>query len=283
MIGQVLLLWCTTPVHPGIGWDAGGIVDLSIQKECSTGLPFIPASSLKGAFRSRSLSLGLPEGELTSIFGSIDAAGGLLFADAHLLFFPVTSLRGGIAWVTSPLILMRFNRTLKSVGISSPEAQLPSEVPEGRCLIPPESELTIKAKGKNWVVLYGEIALEADPHDFLVRLMSWLAQMLPNKYLQKAIPRRILAVDDGLIKMLVERGLDYLTRIRLRKGIRKVKEPGLWTEECLPSQTLLYTSLTTTCRLADSKILNRFLSAEWFQLGGDESTGRGFIKVTKVV
>ena len=76
---------------------------------------------------------------------------------------------------------------------------------------------------------------------------------------------------------------EVVTRIRLEYETKTVQEGGLWTEEYLPVDTLLYAPLmasksrTPKVSLSAAEILDKVksLGLERIQLGGDETVGKG--------
>jgi len=108
----ILFLYTETPLHAGSGTSLG-IVDLPIQRERTTGYPMIQASGLKGCLRD--VVSDDPQ-KVEIVFGpdtrrASDHAGALSVGDARILLFPVRSLMGVFAWITSQNVLARFKRS----------------------------------------------------------------------------------------------------------------------------------------------------------------------------
>jgi CRISPR-associated protein Cmr4 len=116
------------PVHIGSGGYRLGRVDNSICREPGTNLPKIPGTSLAGAARAyAAMALGKPQAAgqqrgmkpedrvncpILFVFGSAadndtGQAGKVAFGDAHIVFFPVATMRGPV-WVTTPQLLKRY-------------------------------------------------------------------------------------------------------------------------------------------------------------------------------
>jgi CRISPR-associated protein Cmr4 len=112
---------CLTPVHNGAGQGLGTL-DRPIIREKTTDYPFIQSSTLKGAFKAAACPKNggtWLQGDCEFAFGKGETdgnQGALLFGDASILFFPVRSLIGTLAWVTSSLALARFIRALQLCG-----------------------------------------------------------------------------------------------------------------------------------------------------------------------
>ena len=125
---QVVFYYAISPVHMGAG-SAIGAIDSPIQREVHTQHPMFAGSGLKGALRhhfnrawSRTEGDSSKQGSLISrIFGpdtsASDFAGALSLSDAQLVALPVRSLKGGFAYVTSPLALARLLRLMQQAGL----------------------------------------------------------------------------------------------------------------------------------------------------------------------
>src|SRR5690606_7202590 len=143
---KVLYLFTRTPLHVGAGPSVGAI-DQPVQRERHTGLPIIPGSSIKGvrADGEKFIASG-DDGQVmqdeqrkttkrtdigaklfglgaTKEEGDNGRAGSISFCEASLLAFPVRSAKGCFAWLTSPLVVMRWSR---ATGIP---VELPKDLP----------------------------------------------------------------------------------------------------------------------------------------------------------
>lgn len=127
---QVVFYYAISPVHMGAG-SAIGAIDSPIQREVHTQHPMFAGSGLKGALRHHfNRAWSCTEGDsskqgslISRIFGpdtsASDFAGALSLSDAQLLALPVRSLKGGFAYVTSPLALARLLRLVQQAGLPS--------------------------------------------------------------------------------------------------------------------------------------------------------------------
>src|SRR5216684_3419020 len=135
MNARLLFVHALSPLHAGTGQGVG-VIDLPIAREKSTGIPFLPGSSLKGALRARCSGK-----ECVQVFGpdTVDVASdsnhasSAQFSDQRLLLLPIRSLAGTFAWVTSPYVLYRLVRDMEDIE-TKPPAAIPS-IQEGNCLI----------------------------------------------------------------------------------------------------------------------------------------------------
>ena len=298
----ILFLYCETPVHAGAGMSLS-IVDLPIQRERITGLPIIQASSLKGVLRAEILSILKRKGEQNAeekvkvLFGpepkpgqASEYAGCVSPHDARLLLFPIRSLVGVFAWATCPLVLERFKREMIAAGfpVSWDVPTLPAN--SHQALVTESSEIIVEA-----TVVLEEFAFKAQPNAEAKSIAEWLVK---NAFPQSEeyepfrdwLPKRFVILPDDAFRDFTQLATEIQTRVQLKKETKTVRE-GPWTEEHLPSETLLYAPILVSKPLApnanqlgltDSNAVLQLLSnlqLHRLQIGGDETVGRGIVKV----
>jgi len=289
----ILFLYCETPVHAGTGTSLS-IVDLPIQRERITGLPIVQASSLKGVLRAEVERLkGKQIAE--TLFGpetqrASDYAGCVSPHDARLLLFPIRSLVGIFAWATCPLVLERFKREAKAAGFQI-DWQVPKPNNSQQALVACDD--TIVAEGK---VVLEEFAFEAKKKPEAEQIANWLKdhafpQSDEYKTFCEWLPKRFVILPDDAFRDFTQLATEVIARIRLKPETKTVAEGALWSEEHLPSETLLYAPIFISKPLApnanqlgltDSNAVLRKLSGlqlDRLQIGGDETVGRGIVKV----
>ncbi len=303
----VLFLYCETPVHAGSG-SSLSIVDLPIQRERITNLPIIQASSLKGVLRAEAKRIleqrNDPQAndKVQALFGpetqrAHEHAGCVSPHDARVLLFPVRSLVGVFAWTTCPLVLERFKREATAVGI-----QINWQVPK----LPANSTQALQAlvvngsevKAQDKVVLE-EFAFDAKENEEAQQIAEWIRDYaLPqsDEYQQwrEWLPKRFVILPDDAFRDFTQMATEVISRIRLDQERKTVAEGALWTEEHLPSETLLYAPIFVSKPLApnaeqlnlssaeDALNLLEQLNLDRLQIGGDETVGRGIVKVRLV-
>ena len=290
----MLFLYCETPVHAGTGTSLS-IVDLPIQRERITGLPIVQASSLKGVLRAEVERLkGKQIAEI--LFGpaetqrASDYAGCISPHDARLLLFPIRSLVGVFAWATCPLVLERFKRELKAAGFPI-DWQVPKPANSQQAFVTQDSEIV--ADGK---IVLEEFAFEAQEDAKAKGIADWLkdnAFPQSDEYapFREWLPKRFVILPDDAFRDFTQLATEVIARIRLKPETKTVAEGALWTEEHLPSETLLYAPIFVSKPLApnanqlgltDSDAVLRELGGlqlDRLQIGGDETVGRGIVKV----
>jgi len=303
----MLFLYCETPVHAGTGTSLS-IVDLPIQRERITGLPIVQASSLKGVLRAEVERLkGKQIAE--ALFGpetqrAHEHAGCVSPHDARLLLFPIRSLVGVFAWATCPFVLERFKREMIAAGFQI-GWQVPNPANSQQALVAHDD--TIVADGK---VVLEEFAFKAQPSEETKSIAEWLTknafpQSPEYKPFRDWLPKRFVILPDDAFRDFTQLATEVIARIRLKPETKTVAEGALWTEEHLPSETLLYASIFVSKPLAPkdtvpdefkennepsaAKVLE-FLKGlttpntdkpylDRLQIGGDETVGRGIVKV----
>lgn len=277
MSAHLLLLHCLSPLHAGIGQGIGA-VDLSIARERNTGFPYLPGSSLKGSLRAASLQND--EDATYRIFGpdtdnAADHAGAIAFGDANLLFLPVRSVRGTFAYVTSPYLLSRFLRDLDLVQHEHNIGKPPTIKDMSVAVVDKDSYLTQDKK-----VYFEDLDFSAteSSSDFAKNLAKILFK---DDELQKMFQRRFCVVHDDAMSFLSRHATDVVTRIALEPGTKTVAKGALWTEENLPSETILSSLIVPTSYNTKSsshtdniKALEDIVANE-LRLGGKETVGRG--------
>ncbi|BCB96573.1 type III-B CRISPR module RAMP protein Cmr4 [Dissulfurispira thermophila] len=301
---------CETPLHCGSGNDIGN-VDLPIQRERHTDFPKIEASSLKGGIREAfeeadkdikvgSLTINISDKSTISLaFGpeqGSDHAGALGFTDARILLFPVKSMKGVFAWVTCPQVLERFKSDLNLCGVN-----LGFEMPQANTA-PKDCSLFING---NKIVLEEytfEIARDRDESGNCTSLANWLSEnlFLANSGIQfwkEKIKKDIVVISDDEFRDFVTLSTEVITRTKINNETGTVQSGALFTEEYLPTDTVLYSLALTTpvfkekdeekgifkqdSANEEDMVMEFFTTGlpEIIQLGGNATIGKGIARV----
>jgi CRISPR-associated protein Cmr4 len=286
---RLTFIHALSPLHAGTGQGVD-IIDLPIAREKSTGIPFLPGSSLKGPLRdlcgdSRKTQVFGPEKERAS-----DHAGAIVFSDQRLLLLPVRSLAGTFAWVTSPYLLQRFKRD----SMSTPVNQWPNIPPlddQDQCFVTgDESKITMEEK-----VYLEDLDLEAKTHPDAASWADKLAAKLftQDETWQNSFKARFCIAHDDLLGFLLDTATEITARIRLQSDAKTVEQGGLWYEEALPTETIL-TGLALSAPNGKtgmndddifaviSAIIEKERQPQPLQLGGKATVGRGLCNVLLV-
>ncbi len=280
MNNTIVFIHALSPLHAGTGQGVD-VIDLPIAKEKSTGIPFLPGSSIKGVLREQARNQKMLEEY--SIFGSLELenAGAAVFTDARLLCLPVRSLAGTFAYVTSPYLLKRFVRDLEVVG----EKDIPQV---NTVLINNEVDCATATKTALGKKVYLE-ELDLIPNAQAEEWADYLSKLAFGEDWKEFFKQRFCVVHDDAMTFLLETATEVTARIRLEEDTKTVAKGALWYEESLPTESVLVGLVQTVSErrsrngenakalLSSQEILEKIkdLAKTPVQLGGKSSVGRG--------
>ena len=304
----MLYLYVETPLHAGVGSGLSSI-DLPIQRERTTQYPMIQGSGIKGKLRATAEDAvgknGITKDDVEILFGpdsnrpgrgatpdSNDYAGALIAGDARILLFPVRSLNGVFAYTTSCDVLNRFARDLARKG-SDASTILPVPHPPGsnQALVTTNSSVQ-----SNGTLVLEEFSFDTQVAPQVDTIATWLSNnALPggNTYWVDKLRNSLVILSDEDFRDFALYATEVITRVRIDRQKKTVERGALWTEEHLPTDTLLYvpmyaanarkttkegqTQMTSTQVLQKAKEITA--KNAYLQLGGDETVGRGLVQV----
>jgi len=312
---KMLYLYVETPLHAGVGSGLSSI-DLPIQRERTTQYPMIQGSGIKGKLRAAM------EGDrrertteeritIDTLFGppstpadendrvnASDHAGALIFGDARILLFPVRSLNGVFAYTTSYDVLNRFMRDADH-GSDNLAWKLPQEKQSEHTVHVTKNQRS-RVTVNNMVVLE-EFSFTAEPNSVVDDIASWIAAealLQSNKssqtdvytYWRAKIKDSLVILPEDDFRDFVVNATEIITRISIDRMTKTAAGTALWTEEHLPTDTLLYVPVYATnsrrngTAMLAKDILQKVASLEdnqegYIQLGGDETVGRGIVRM----
>lgn len=236
-----------------------------------------------------SLSFGPEQGD--------EHAGALGFTDARLLLFPVKSMKGVFAWVTCPKALERFKNDMKLCGV-----EFNFDIPD-ESSAPQQCSLYIKDNN----IILEEYTFQITNKDDknLTEFANWLSKkLLPAgneySYWREKVKEDIVVLSDDDFRDFVNLSTEVITRTRINNETGTVQSGALFTEEYLPSESILY-SLALASPIFKKKdkekgvfkqkgreeydlVIEFFTKGlpEVMQLGGNATTGKGIVR-TKVL
>lgn len=276
-----IIIKAVTPVHAGSGREIG-FVDMPIQKESHTDIPKIEGSSVKGCMRQQyKLS---NHTDVETLFGhenGNDGAGLIGFSDAKLLFYPIKSLHNLFSYVTCPYLLNRLIEDLQQIAkedenIKQKYSDLirinPHAIPEGKAII-------FGFDGGKRDETIDEIIL--DVFSFTNAKKEEYNPMLKLIHDELGMEKDMAVLSDEDFIELIAINKEIITRNRIgESGI--VEEGGLFTEEYLPAESILYTLLLVNGIINDNPGLvveykNTF--PKTLQMGGNSTIGKGIVKM----
>jgi CRISPR-associated protein Cmr4 len=271
-----------SPLHAGTGQGVGAI-DLPIARERATSIPFLPGSSLKGSLRD----LCENEDLRVRVFGpesssAEDHAGSAQFSDLRLLLLPVRSLAGTFAWVTSPYILRRLGRDAKDAGAGDLPGEAPALPDISSAAITDDSEL--KVVGGDGRVYLEDLDLTSSPDVAAKVWAEWISsRVFPDEpEWRRMMSARFCVVHDDLMSFLLDTATEITARVRLMDDTKAVQKGGLWYEESLPAESVLYgLVLATRVKATPEEVFNAVeaATARPVQLGGKATVGRGVCRL----
>lgn len=279
----ILGIYSVTPVHAGSGAELS-VIDLPIQREKHTQFPIIWGQSLKGVLKNNYRNKN-EDVKTDIIFGPENDGGehasAISVGDAKILLFPVRSLKGVFAYVTCPMILKRFQEDLELAGIQyNPEN---FDIRGNNVIIGKDTVLDDDGQ-----VILEDILLKVYNEQSLPSVVDKIPDLLPIDI--DTLNKRLAVVSDDLFKAVVTMNTEVIARTRINTKKGTVETGGLWYEEFLPSDTVLYSTIAVGKPKKDYeglksaedilKELNTFFSTNNFlQIGGDETVGKGYVKV----
>jgi CRISPR-associated protein Cmr4 len=271
------------PIHAGVGQDLG-IADMPIQREKHSNIPKIEASTLKGSIKSylyhklKKTNTNDDEkalNEMYAIFGSKDgndSASLIGFTDAKLLLFPIRSATKIFKLITCPYILKRWEEDLRLSGNPVDNLSIDDlKVDEGEAVALEEEE--------NKIILEEYIFTKAG--DKTGECKKGLENLF--KKLEDIDKSRIILLSDSDFIELVTMYTEIITRNRITVETGVAKDTGLFTEEYLPAETVLYFTVLNAANFKADKnedSIGYFDKniGDVFQVGGDFTIGKGFVK-----
>ena len=284
---KLLFLHALSPLHAGTGQGVGAI-DLPIAREKATGIPIVPGSSIKGVLRANYTGENA-----TAIFGpetdnASEHAGSVQFSDARLLFLPVRSLAGTFAWVTSPLLLRRFQRDVQMANSGLSAAEIPKISSFNQCLVANNgSDITFN-KGQR--VVLEDLDFQAKPS---AEITQWATSLTPQIFGGETdwgalFQQRICLVHDDVLSYLLDTATEVTARIQLEPDKKTVKTGALWYEEALPAESILVGVVIAQppakVNLTPEQALQAIqtLGGSLLQVGGSVTVGRGLCRINLV-
>lgn len=262
-----------TNMHVGSGDINFGVVDNLVQRDVSTELPTIHASSLKGALREffeqqEPLAPDLMEfvfGAPPTRSGSSGAAGNYKFFSANLLSIPVRSNKKPFFRAVSPVVLKEFLENIERFGVM----------------------LSIKDKIKNLVE-----AVEASkdtPFIFTDLGQDIIIEDTQAEYrnpsdIDLSAIETVLGQDMALFHdadfIEICSDLPVVARNYLENGQSK----NLWYEEVVPRQTLFYFFMARPESDTNGYYSDfiKKLTKNIIQIGANATIGYGFTKIEKI-
>lgn len=299
---KIMFMYTETSLHCGSG-SSLGVVDLPIQREKYTDYPVCQASGIKGAVREW-FEMTQQDNSQKKIFwtfgpdferGDGDAfAGAATFTDGRLLLFPIRSLNGVFAYVTSRFALSRFKRDAQMAGAKEIIWGIPSESVH-TVLGTKDSGVVIKTQKK---IVLEEYTYDFEENNDVIEIAEWIAaNAIPNgqeydDYWRQKVKTDLVILPDEVFRDFVKQSTEVQARIRINNETKTVDKRALFYEEALPPDSLLYSVVMAHDPATDKSkrpqdlqhsqdVMNFLcgLDGKRLQLGGDVTIGKGMVNL----
>jgi CRISPR-associated protein Cmr4 len=279
-----------TPLHVGSGSDLG-VVDMPIQRESHTGFPKIEASSLKGSIRKEfeddlksHIVFGYDKDrsseEINQVFGdekNRDFSGALGFTDSKILFFPIKSVKGVFAWVTSVLVI---DKLIQDLSIKDNDFNEIQKVEKNTISNKKDSKLIVKDN----IIILEEYSFEVQENTNTKKLADFLSSKLEIVNLSD----KLVVLDDDDFTHFVKNSTEVITRTKIDNITGTVQNGALFTEEYLPSETVMYSLAIANKPFSDKSDLKSAKNVmDYFnniskviQIGGNSTLGKGIVEIS---
>lgn len=269
---KIMIIKAITPIHAGIG-RALGLIDMPIQKEKHTGIPKIEGSSLKGSMRELHYINNKNNDETNKLFGpesGNESAGLLGFTDAKLLFYPVISLNTLFSYITCPYLL---NRYFEDINLSNKKSikKVPA-ILEGQCVVLSEKN---NENNPSSIIL--------DQYSFAIKNIKeyeTVKKDISNIDLKEE--KDIVVISDEDFIEMISLCRDVITRNKIDHETGTVIDGGLFTEEYLPAESILYfLILKNGIDTDDKELYDNYINSfpEIMQIGGNATIGKGISRI----
>lgn len=265
-------------VHRLFGFDEGGIRD---EKDVDD----TPKKGLIERFKYEK------NGKLTE---GHDRAGCIAFTDARLLLFPVKSMKGVFVWVTCPQVLNKLATDLAIAGISLEHLNEVKALPIGEG----QAGVASTAPLVSDVVILEEYAYDAIQDESIRSFASELAEIIFSdrelSYWKGLLQKNLVILSNDDFRDFTEMSTEVITRTKIDNETGTVADGALFTEEYLPNDAVLYTSIfasdeygkqeSSKRKSADevmSHVIEKFeKEIPYFQLGANATLGKGVLRTT---
>ncbi|MGG7163506.1 type III-B CRISPR module RAMP protein Cmr4 [Clostridium ihumii] len=279
---KIIYIKAITSIHAGTGQTIES-VDMPIQREKHSNIPKIEASSLKGAIK-HSLYNKLRcdknndennYNELYTMLGpenaDVNYASALGFTDVKLLFFPIKSVKNIFKLITCPYVLkmwienVKFENSIDCEKINDIQLNLS----EGSCInIDGECEILEEYVFENEGKIHGE-----------------LLNLLEN--INGLDTQRIVILNDSDFVDMVTMYTEVITRNKINVETGTAADTGLFTEEYLPTESILYFTILASPSFDNENPKNSKDVIDYFnnqvdkvfQIGGNSTIGKGFVEM----
>jgi CRISPR-associated protein Cmr4 len=227
-----------------------------------------------------SLSFGPEEGDAH--------AGALGFTDARILLFPVKSMKGVFAYITCPMVLDKFKKDLE---LCKNSESIKNYFFKNKS-IPTENTITnLGELGINGKIILEEYAFDVKAEQTTVDFAERLSKILGID----AIKNKLVILSNDDFRDFVNLSTEVITRTKINPETGTVQTGALFTEEYLPTETVLYSLVLSTpifnkekgifaktdAQKEEERVMDFFEKGvpEIIQIGGNATIGKGIVEI----
>lgn len=238
---------------------------------------------------------GLSEEDMQGLFEEKEKefAGCLGISDARLFLFPVKSMKGVFAWITCPKVLCQFEMDMKMIKDKDFKLKnVPSFSEDNSCYVAKDSDLLIGEhillEEYTFIKEVLELFVTDNVHTEGCSLGQWLLDNKiadSNSYWQKKFNKSIVILSDDDFKDFVNLSTEVITRNKINNITGTAADTGLFTEEYLPSESIMYSMILSAPEFKKDGMSDEDVSSFFeknlpavMQIGGSASLGKGIVR-----
>lgn len=244
--------------------------------------------------------IGFSQDDISAFFKEEEKefSGCISISDARLLLFPVKSMRGVFAWITCPRVLRQFEMDMKTKDDSFLIENLDKYAFNSDDNICYTQSTETDLKVDKYVILE-EYTFEDKNNTALVvkdskhlegcSLGQWLCNNQiadANPYWQEKMKQSIVVLSDDDFKDFVNLSTEVITRNKINNITGTVSDTGLFTEEYLPTESVLYSMILAAPEFKENGLSEDDVTCFFkevpnvMQIGGSSTLGKGIVRTT---
>jgi CRISPR-associated protein Cmr4 len=266
----------------GSGKANYGVIDQLVQRDATSNIPVIHASSLKGAIKEFCSHKNMPDEIMKCIFGSAKKredgttdsdtqTGEFKFLDAHLIALPVRSDKASFVYITAKVVLDVLSGLLGTLNLNQ---ALQTDIENFNSLITDQNSSQAIAFTP---VLANTVIEETDFHATYSAANSGKF----TEELKKILPPDTILVSDKLFNSLSN---DLHLPVIARNYLENGESANLWYEQIIPRQSKFWFTLLYPQRCATEYAnLITLLSQPPIQIGANATVGYGYTKISSLI
>jgi CRISPR-associated protein Cmr4 len=248
---------------------------------------------LKNYFYALNLVFGFDEDGLSKevidkFENDKDFAGAIGFSDASVLLFPVKSVRGVFAWITSPSVLRKFAEQLR-IAKAKIDIKTNFQISEDEAIVADRTFM-----GVNNNVILEEYSFIIKDDSSIDKLSEQLVELTGIDDIKK----RLVILSDDSFKDFVNLSTEVITRTKIDNTTGTVSKGALFNEEYLPAETILFfltfaspifqkkenKGIFKNAKKEEEMVFEFFNESlpEVVQIGGNATLGKGIAEIYKI-